>query len=158
MFRQIIVATLIALLTTYSVAAEGLLDGRVFKGMIGPAENPDLADSLHFNDGHFWSDICTKCGFLPGTYTATKIDEGIRFEGTLQSDSRGEFYYDGLVRADGSIAVSIKWERRRWYWTASREIAFTGSANEGGKPITLNEIQVQMNGNDPAANQLCARF
>jgi len=39
--------------------AGGPLDGRVFKGIIGPIEAPDLADSLHFEGGYFWSDICT---------------------------------------------------------------------------------------------------
>ena len=98
--------------------ASGLLDGRVFDGMIGPAENPDLQDSLHFDGGFFWSDICTRCGFLPGPYLAQSTAEGISFSGTLESESRGQFQYEGLVRDDGKIEVLIKWEKKRWYWTS----------------------------------------
>lgn len=120
------VVVLIAFASIVESSADSALDGRSFAGMIGPAENPDLADSLFFSDGHFWSDICTRCGFLPGRYNTEKTESGIRFTGTLQSDSRGRFDYDGLVADDGSIRVSITWERSRWYWTARREIVFVG--------------------------------
>ncbi|MCG6882613.1 MAG: hypothetical protein LJE62_02530 [Silicimonas sp.] len=138
--------------------AGGPLDGRVFNGMIGPVEDPDLKDSLYFSDGHFWSDICTKCGFMPGEYEAEQTEEGIRFTGILESDSRGRFAYEGLVRADGSIEVSIQWERKRWYWTARREIAFRGMDRRSEEPETLAQIRAMMNDLDPDASPLCARF
>ena len=138
--------------------AGGLLDGRAFKGVIGPAEAPDLADSLHFEEGHFWSDICTRCGFLPGVYRSEKTDEGVVFSGVLESDSRGRFEYDGLVGEDGAIDVTIRWEKRRWYWTSSREIAFQGAAVEASESQTLHQIRQKLDGMDPAANPLCARF
>lgn len=81
---------LLVAVTATSSSAE-LLDGRVFAGKIGPAENPDLDDSLFFDNGYFWSDICTRCGFVPGAYSATETPEGIVFNGVLESDSRGEF-------------------------------------------------------------------
>ena len=138
--------------------ADGLLDGRVFTGMIGPADNPDLADSLHFDDGHFWSDICTRCGFVPGDYTAEMTEKGIVFRGRLESDSRGRFDYEGLVRDDGTIQVSIRWEKKRWYWTTRREIAFHGTDAERTQPQTLNQVRLKMSSVDPGANPLCARF
>lgn len=149
---------LVWLLGSSAVLANASLDGRVFTGMIGPVENPDLADSLHFDDGHFWSDICTRCGFVPGEYTAELTDEGIRFHGVLASDSRGTFTYDGLVREDGTMNVSIQWERRRWYWTSRREIAFRGAEAEGDDPPDLSHILVEMGEMDPESNPLCARF
>lgn len=137
--------------------SDNTLDGRMFTGMIGPSENPDLEDSLHFSDGHFWSDICTRCGFLPRPYSSERTEDGVRFAGILESDSRGQFQYNGLVRDDGTIQVSIRWERKRWYWTSRREIAFKGSETRDVEP-SLNEIRTQMQSFDPAENPLCARF
>ena len=136
----------------------GLLDGRVFNGMIGPAENPDLADSLHFDNGHFWSDICTRCGFVPGEYEAEETDGGIVFRGTLESESRGRFDYEGLAKADGTMRVAIRWERRRWYWTSRREIAFEGTDSDQATQQTLERIRAEMGDMDPSSNPLCARF
>ncbi|WP_340151739.1 hypothetical protein [uncultured Sneathiella sp.] len=125
--------------------------------MIGPSENPDLSDSLYFDDGHFWSDICIRCGFLPGEYAAEETVEGIAFAGTLKSETRGRFDYDGLVREDGSIRITIQWQRRRWYWTSSREIAFIGQLN---RPLEaeLETIYDRMEQFDPDQNPTCARF
>lgn len=145
-------------MTSATAMADGALDGRVFSGKIGPVENPDLDDSLHFNDGYFWSDICTRCGFQPGRYTSTRTDDGIRFSGVLVSDSRGQFDYDGLVRADGTLSVTIRWERKRWYWTSQREIAFEGHEDPVSTAVNLTRVRAEIEANDPDANPLCARF
>ena len=138
--------------------AEGLLDGRIFTGMIGPAENPDLADSLYFDDGHFWSDICTRCGFVPGKYEAEETADGVRFNGTLESDSRGRFDYVGLVKGNGTIRVSITWERRRWYWTSRREIMFVGETPLGTEAASLSDTRLEMQWIDPIGDPMCSRF
>ncbi|PWE29372.1 hypothetical protein DDZ14_17465 [Maritimibacter sp. 55A14] len=75
----------------------------------------------------------------------------------LESDSRGQFEYNGLVRDDGTIQVSIRWERERWYWTSNREIAFQGSESGDTEP-SLNEMRTKMQDFDPTENPLCARF
>ncbi|MEW9921254.1 hypothetical protein AB2B41_16705 [Marimonas sp. MJW-29] len=155
---QIIFSTFTAWIFCACLAqAEGVLDGRVFMGMIGPEENPDLEDSLHFSDGHFWSDICTRCGFVPGRYVSEGTDDGVRLSGVLESDDRGHFKYDGLVRDNGAITVSIRWERKRWYWTSSRDITFRGSQTPSADP-SLAEARSEMQGFDPTENPLCARF
>ncbi|WP_413717246.1 hypothetical protein [Silicimonas sp. MF1-12-2] len=138
--------------------AEGLLDGRAYSGMIGPAESPDLKDSLYFDEGHFWSDICTRCGFVPGAYHAEETAEGVRFTGTLESDSRGRFDYKGLVKEDGSIHVSITWERRRWYWMSRREIAFVGQQSSRTKTVSLLVMRQEMQSMNADSNPMCARF
>ena len=71
--------------------ADDLLDGRFFTGLIGPAENPDLHNRLMFNDGHFWSDICTRCGFLPGPDAAEETSDVIQVTGVLQIAGSGTF-------------------------------------------------------------------
>ena len=102
--------------------------------MIGPLETPDLADSLHFEDGYFWSDICTRCGFLPGANRSETTDEDIIFLGVLESYSRGLFEFEGFVREGGVIEGLIRLERKQWDWTSSREIAFQGAAMEEFEP------------------------
>lgn len=151
-------AILIYFAATASVDAEGILDDNSFSGLIGPVENPDLEDSLYFDDGHFWSDICTRCGFVPGPYDAEATADGVRFTGTLESSSRGRFDYDGLVGNDGSIRVSITWERRRWYWTSRREIVFVGQRKTGTEALALSEMNREMQMMDPDGNPMCARF
>ncbi|MDU8911448.1 hypothetical protein [Aestuariicoccus sp. MJ-SS9] len=148
----------ILLVSTVAAMAAGILDGRAFTGMIGPAENPDLEDSLHFDDGHFWSDICTRCGFMPGTYAAEVTPDGVRFTGTLESDSRGRFDYDGLVKEDGSIRVAITWERRRWYWTSRREITFVGEQVSIVETAPLAQMRQSMQSMDLDGNPMCSRF
>ncbi|WP_417522502.1 hypothetical protein [Marinovum sp.] len=148
--------TVWAVLATQAGGA-GLLDGKVFSGMIGPADGPDLADSLFFEDGYFWSDICTRCGFVPGEYVSEDTGAGIAFSGTLESPSRGRFAYRGLVQDDGAISVAIRWERRRWYWTSRREIAFVGHRAQTPSP-GLSGIRSRIKDSDPDRNPACARF
>lgn len=161
-FRRFVISIMAAIIVASAgvldVKAEGALDGRSFSGMIGPAENPDLADSLFFNDGHFWSDICTRCGFVPGPYDTEETADGVRFIGTLESKSRGRFDYDGLVADDGSILVSITWERRRWYWTSRREIVFRGEGMPDTQAGSLAGIRREMQVMNPDGNPMCARF
>lgn len=151
-------AIIFAIAWPWHVYAEGILDGQVFSGMIGPSENPDLPDRLYFDDGYFWSDLCTGCGFAPGEYEAEKSAGGTRFKGTLYSKSRGRFDYEGLVRDDQTIEVSITWERRRWYWTSKREIVFVGQASSSSEVVNLSDTRRAMQLNDPNANPMCARF
>lgn len=68
LFRILTLIAAITLVWPTISKAQGLLDGKAYLGMIGPTENPDLPDGLYFDDGHFWSDICTRCGFIPGAY------------------------------------------------------------------------------------------
>ncbi|SHG48745.1 hypothetical protein [Cognatishimia maritima] len=156
--RRICGAVLLLLLATQTSVFAGELDGKVFKGLIGPSANPDLEDSLHFSDGHFWSDICTRCGFQPGPYQSKTTEEGTTFQGVLQSDSRGQFTYDGLIHPNGSIDVTIKWERKRWYWTTRREIAFRGQLQDAQPASALKETLAAMHRQNPNENPLCARF
>ncbi|NNE88169.1 MAG: hypothetical protein HKN27_08845 [Silicimonas sp.] len=158
MHKYLILFLSITFVWTFESKAQGLLDGRAYAGMIGPADGPDLSDRLYFDKDHFWSDICTRCGFVPGTYQATETTDGIAFTGTLESDSRGRFDYDGVVKKDGSILVSIMWERRRWYWTSKREIVFVGQLLQSEQTASLSDVRQEMHTLDPDGNPLCARF
>lgn len=156
--RIVLLAAVLWLDVQTGAFAQGLLDGRVFTGKIGPVENPDLDDTLNFQDGFFWSDICTRCGFLPGAYTSEVTSQGVRFQGVLFSESRGKFDYDGMVYDDGRIEVVIRWERKRWYWTSRREISFQGFEAEAVSPLTLDEARMKTDAMATDRDPLCARF
>lgn len=156
--RALLVLSIGFAMSGASARADDILDGRSFKGMIGPAENPDLQDSLFFEAGHFWSDICSRCGFLPGRYKAERTDRGISFSGTLASESRGVFIYKGFVSEGGEIQVDIEWEKSRWYWTSRRMIAFKGERTHASSPVTLEAIRAQIAVSDPDGSPACARF
>lgn len=109
------------------VSSRGALDGLSFEGMFGPADgSSDRPDVLYFGDGQFWSKNCVPCGFLPGSYRAQQTDEGIRFEGMLESADRGRFLYTGLVK-DGQLIAQINWRKERWYWTINKDFSFEGT-------------------------------
>ena len=112
--------------------ASGLLDGRDFEGILGPAGEGGgrrIADSLHFRDGFYWSRGCIACSFAPGPYFTRAVDGGIAFTGVLESPERGIFRYMGLVRETGLVA-DIDWRRERWYWTFERGFRFEGAPAE----------------------------
>lgn len=136
----------------------GLLDGQIFRGKIGPAGNPDLPDTLHFNGGQFWSNICTECGFRPGAYSAHPSSEGTMFSGVLESPERGQFSYEGVITADGQINVRILWQRKRWYWTAQREILFIGHRIDQLETATAETINNRIMKHDPQSNPRCQNF
>ena len=154
----IILSCLVLWLPPPVVAAQGLLDGQSFSGVIGPSDNPDLDDTLHFADGHFWSGICTRCGFMPGPYKAERTAKGIEFSGILRSEDRGKFTYQGIVKETGEIQVDIAWERQRWYWTARREIVFRGTVQAANRAVRVSEIRERIEMLDPDADPACARF
>lgn len=158
LMRHIVLVVALTLLPSAWAMASELLDGSAFVGTIGPVENPDLSDRLYFHDGHFWSDICLRCGFEPGPYSAETTNDGVKFTGTLKSESRGQFDYEGIIRGDGSIQVTINWERRRWYWTSRREIAFRGQLSSSTELVSLEATRGHKNAADPDNNPLCARF
>jgi hypothetical protein len=106
--------------------SRGDLDGRVFVGSFGPADRPgDRADSLTFDDGHFWSANCVPCGFGPAPYWIRRVGDELHFRGEMDSVERGRFRYAGVIR-DGRVSATIHWRKERWYWTIDREFRFEG--------------------------------
>lgn len=103
----------------------GPLDGMVFVGMIGSAEDPDYAEELHFNNGYFWSKHCLSCGYMPGPYWV-RIEGGtIHFRGELSRVDSSVFEYTGQV-SDGKIEVDVRWRKERWYWSIDQMLYFAG--------------------------------
>ncbi len=124
------------------VSASGALDGLSFEGMFGPSGgSSDRADVLYFNDGYFWSKNCVPCGFLPGPYRSRETDEGIRFEGVLESPDRGRFRYTGLVK-NGKVYAQINWRKERWYWTIDKDFRFEGARAESSASVSAKSVML----------------
>jgi hypothetical protein len=109
-----------------AASAHGPLDGMSFVGKIGPEDNRDLDDELHFAAGQFWSTNCVACGYQPGTYWSRRVGDSIHFHGTLQSAEGGRFDYSGRV-VGGQVDVRINWTQQRWYGDIERKLAFVGA-------------------------------
>lgn len=126
----------------HRVTSHGPLDGMAFVGRLGPAGEPgDREDTLYFRAGHFWSAICTPCGFMPAKYWVRRSAAGIHFRGRLTSPESGTFEYSGVLHDDGRITVDINWRKERWYWTIDRAFRFVGSLAEGDPVATLDEAR-----------------
>ncbi|MDX1555640.1 MAG: hypothetical protein R3212_06410 [Xanthomonadales bacterium] len=126
------------------VSSQGALDGLSFKGKLGPSDRaPDKADVLYFKNGQFWSKICVPCGFPPGPYRARRTDEGIEFEGILESPDRGRFLYTGLVK-DGKLVARINWRKERWYWTIDKDFRFEGAQGESTTASAQDMMRVAL--------------
>jgi len=130
----------------------GPLDGMAFVGKIGPEGAADVDDVLYFNDGHFWSAACTKCGFAPSHYWVRHVGQAIEFRGVLESRERGEFTYRGLVRGE-SVSVEIEWRRERWYGTIDRDLVFEGRlAPPGELELSLRQARQRAAAEPPDPN------
>lgn len=127
---------------TLQAESSGPLDGLSFDGMFAsPDGSSGRADVLHFGDGKFWSKICVPCGFPPGPYQARTTDEGVRFEGVLESPDRGRFRYTGIVK-DGRIIARINWRKERWYWTIDKDFRFEGARAKNTVKISAESVTV----------------
>ena len=127
----------------HEVTAHGPLDGMIFRGTLGPADSFEdgRSDTLYFHNGHFWSEQCVPCGFMPGRYWVHRTADAVHFRGELTSPVSGSFDYTGTVR-DGRISVQIDWHKERWYWTIDREFRFEGILHDEAEAVaTLDSAQ-----------------
>ena len=104
----------------------GPLDGMIFVGEIGPADSPDFAEELHFNQGLMWSKMCMRCGFQPAPYWTRRVGDAIHVIGELTGASGSVFRYDGMIEGDRA-EVTVRWTKARWYWRIDRTLVFRGT-------------------------------
>jgi hypothetical protein len=135
-------------------AGRGPLDGMSFVGKIGPENNPDLDDELHFAGGQFWSTNCVACGYQPGVYWTRRIGDRIQFHGTLQSPDRGRFDFSGHVDG-GQIDVHINWTQPRWYGDIERKLTFIGALATTAPPPGAAALPI---GNGSQERAQCRRL
>jgi hypothetical protein len=115
----------------------GVLDGKVFLGTIGQSSDAQYQDKLQFNNGMFWSEICTRCGFQPGKYWTRTSEGETHFRGEM-TGGYGTFVYSGKI-INGKAVVDVFWEKKRWYWTSSRKLSFDGSLKSAEISVPANQ-------------------
>lgn len=136
--------------------ASGPLDGMVVVGKIGPDGNPNFDEELHFNNGHFWSKNCIACGYQPGPYWVRTVGSGIQFHGELIRDDGSTFRYRGRV-ADGRATVTVRWTKKRWYWSIDKILIFDGTLEPARKAVSVEEARTMANdSNKKSLPQWCA--
>ncbi|MEX0346233.1 MAG: hypothetical protein AB3N20_15020 [Rhizobiaceae bacterium] len=135
--------------------ASGPLDGMVFSGKIGTKGGHRLDDELHFRDGKFWSEYCTRCGLPPGDYWVRNVGDEIHFRGTLVGKP-GTFIYEGRI-VDGKATASVSWSKERWYWTINRELEFSGSLKLTGQSMSVADALKTASTSSPEQLAQCNR-
>jgi len=109
-----------------------LLDGKIF--LVKSGEQGKKAshhdDYLIFRDGMFTSSDCAVVlDFRESTYSATTLEDGIRFRAQSTSPAHGTMIWDGTVRG-GVMDAKARWIDKRWYWTIDRMYWFRGQLLE----------------------------
>lgn len=109
------------------LAADGLLDGLVFDGVLREAEMSSGGDDdqLVFERGLFLSRACLDYGFGQTRYEAVEKDGVIRFAAIATSDTHGQMEWHGEVRGR-QVEAEVVWTKERWYWDIHREYRFSG--------------------------------
>jgi hypothetical protein len=102
----------------------GVLDGIILSGTMGQTKVFGDDDKLHFSNGKFWSEICLKCGYRPGSYWTRKTPEGTLFRGEMTNEL-GTFVFSGLIK-NGKATAELNWSKERWYWTSNNKLSFSG--------------------------------
>jgi hypothetical protein len=126
------VLSLFPFTSSHSVESSHLLDGKAFvgnNGEKGRALDPDEHEEIVFENGLFRSVSCDPYNFDSSEYTATVVDDGIRFEAVTESPTHGTIAWQGVVRGK-QADVTFVWTKKRWYWDIHREYWFRGSLKE----------------------------
>jgi len=116
--------------------AAGPLDGRRFRAGIVRAEDgrrdddAPLLDRLIFDNGAFSSEICRRYNFRDAPYWVRREGEQIHFLVTLESPTDGVMVWQGTVR-DDALEGTMRWTKRRWYWTIEAEHRIRGTLETG---------------------------
>ena len=95
---------------------EGILDGMVFIGHVGPKGGvADDVDEIYFQNGQFNSRSCIKYGFESAPYVVSQDGNVISFKAVTHSTKHGQIVWEGTVTGEEMEATSI-WTKKRWYW------------------------------------------
>lgn len=110
------------------------LDGLQFSaGIVRSSEadngNEPLRDTLNFNDGQFSSVICQRYNFSSAPYWIRREDDQVHFLAELSSPTDGKMVWKGTIR-DGKLEGTMRWTRKRWYWTVDVEHKIRGELND----------------------------
>ena len=122
--------------TSPTIASTGPLDGRQFNARIVRADanveerGQPLGDQLTFRDGRFSSAICKKFNFVEAPYWVRVEGDKIYFLAELASPTDGAMRWKGVIRGN-TLEGTMRWEKKRWYWTINVEHKIHGELTGG---------------------------
>lgn len=122
------------------VKAIGFLDGKTFRGELGPVGKPaDVEDIFVFEDGTFLSKECERrCNYPASAYFVRRQDDGIAFVSETRCPTKdATIVWRGVVDGE-TVSGRLTWTVKRWYWTVEKEFWFSGTLEEPAKPIASN--------------------
>ena len=121
-------------------ASFGILDGKTFKGRIGPRGKPaDVEDTYVFADGTFVSVECElRCDYPARPYFVRENGNAIEFVSETKCPYKdAKIVWRGKVEGD-SIEGVATWTMSRWYWTIEKEFTFSGTLQNARSPVASN--------------------
>ncbi len=127
-------------LNAEKAADVGMLDGKTFKGGVGPRGKPaDVEDTFVFADGTFVSVECElRCQYPARPYFVRETGGAIEFISETECPYKdAKIVWRGTVVGD-SIEGVATWTMSRWYWTIEKEFSFSGILQNASSPVASN--------------------
>ena len=118
-----------------------LLDGLQFKAGIVKSEDGSgnsLEDTLVFSDGNFSSVVCKRYNFSAAPYWIRTEGKRIHFLAELTSPTDGTMVWKGTV-ADGELRGTMRWTKKRWYWTIDAEHLIQGKVDTEAQSVSASQ-------------------
>lgn len=108
----------------------GVLDGLTFTSNLAPEGEPGaIRDAMFFRDGQFLSLECEdRCNYPASAYYARAIEGGHEFVVEAWCPTKdATMVWRGQIVGD-DVSGTVTWSMRRFYWTVSTVLEFTGSS------------------------------
>ena len=107
----------------------GFLDGLTFTTNLAPqGKSGAIRDAMFFRDGQFLSLECEdRCNYPASAYYARAIEGGHEFVVEAWCPTKdATMVWRGQIVGD-EVSGTVTWSMRRFYWTVSTVLEFTGS-------------------------------
>ena len=102
------------------------LDGQSFKaGIIRKGATNQLEDTFTFEDGTFSSAMCKRYNFAAAPYWLRQEGDKVHFRAELESTTDGVMVWQGVI-SNGMLEGTMRWTKKRWYWTIDTEHRISG--------------------------------
>lgn len=108
----------------------GELDGMTFTTLLAPLGKPGaIHDAVFFRNGQFLSMECEdRCNYPASAYFSRETDDGHQFIVEAWCPTKdATMVWRGQIIGD-EVSGTVTWTTKRFYWTVSSVLEFTGSA------------------------------
>lgn len=106
------------------------LEGQTFRASIVRSSEADqaksLGDTLTFSNGLFGSALCRRYNFPDVPYWIRRDRDQVHFLAEMTSPTDGKMVWQGTIKG-GNLEGTMRWTKRRWYWTIDVEHRIRGT-------------------------------